>query len=166
MDPIALLKQEHEQVRQLLSRLAEAGEDERAEGLRELARMLAIHTAGEEDVVYPLLRDQADVEEDQIDEAYAEHQEVDVLIDSMREVIGDDEAWQGKIEELRQAIEHHVEEEETELLPQLGNLDTDAVDQIADDMEDVRSEMSDWLEAHPEATAQQAAEALTNGFES
>jgi hypothetical protein len=50
-------------------------------------------------------------------ESLQEHQRVKELVEELRELDADDETFDIKFHELRENVEHHVEEEESERLP-------------------------------------------------
>src|SRR5438132_724671 len=82
MDAIALLKKDHQTVRQLLKRLessAEKSSGDSGEILRQIENEVKIHTQIEEEIFYPAFRDAAESEEDQklYYEAFEEHHVVD-----------------------------------------------------------------------------------------
>src|SRR3712207_9192221 len=64
----------------------------------------------EEEIFYPALRGKID--EDDLDEAYVEHDGAKVLINEIEAGGPDDDFYDAKVKGLQEQIEHHVEEEE------------------------------------------------------
>jgi hemerythrin-like domain-containing protein len=116
-DPMTILKADHREAKQLLQRLAESEEGrEREDMANQLATALTLHMDLEERLVYPLVREQIGEEDEE--EAEVEHRLArDGLAKmlSMTEVPG----FGAAVEMLLGGIEHHVKEEESELLPEL-----------------------------------------------
>lgn len=116
-DPMTILKADHRQVRQLLTKLAETDEGaERNELTATLEKALTLHMNLEEGLVYPLV--QREVGEEDAEEAEIEH---GLARDGLAKVISMTElpGFGAAVEMLKAGIEHHVHEEETELLPEL-----------------------------------------------
>lgn len=123
-DPMTVLKADHREVKRLLTALAESEEGlERERMAAEVETALTIHMELEERLVYPLVEDE--VGEDDAEEANIEHglaRDGLAVMMSMVEKPG----FGAAVEMLKGGIEHHVQEEESELLPELKDkLDRD-----------------------------------------
>jgi hemerythrin superfamily protein len=117
MDCFQLLKQDHDEVTQLLKQCKEAGTDKKAmEVFKKLARNLAVHAKLEETLFYPKFREDEELGA-LIEEAYDEHHEVEEMLAEMAQMSPEDEEWAENLKELKANIEHHVKEEEHELFP-------------------------------------------------
>jgi iron-sulfur cluster repair protein YtfE (RIC family) len=77
---------------------------------------LTKHTFGEERAVYPVVAEKLIDGKKLASEAEDEHKEARQLIGRVRNTT-DDEHLAELMTELKQAIQHHVQEEETEMLP-------------------------------------------------
>lgn len=107
-----LLKQQHRNVEALFAQI-EAGEPE---ALKDLASALAAHMTIEHEFFYPESRG---VDEDAILEAFEEHSIAEVALKRALATDAEDESFDARIKVLKELIEHHVEEEEGELFPQV-----------------------------------------------
>ena len=116
-DPMTILKADHREAKQLMTALADSEEGkERNAMAAELERALTLHMAIEEEYVYPLVAEKVGAEDEE--EAEIEHglaREGLAKLMSMVEMPG----FGAAVEMLKGGILHHVEEEETELLPSL-----------------------------------------------
>ncbi len=116
-DPMRILKADHRDVEKLLDKLAASEEGvERAKMVDELVIKLSSHMELEESIVYPPIK--SEVGEEDEEEATIEHglaREGLERVQQMVEVPG----FGAAVEMLKGGISHHVEEEETELLPEL-----------------------------------------------
>jgi iron-sulfur cluster repair protein YtfE (RIC family) len=86
-DAIALLKQDHKTMRELLSKLEEAEGRERQGTLKTIEHELKLHTKIEEDIFYPAFREAAEKEADKelYFEALEEHHVVDLVLPEIKE---------------------------------------------------------------------------------
>lgn len=116
-DPMRILKADHREVEQLLTKLAESEEGpERQQMVGELVMKLNAHMEAEEMLVYPPVK--SEVGEEDEEEAQIEHglaREGITKVEQMVEMPG----FGAAVEMLKGGISHHVEEEETQLLPEL-----------------------------------------------
>lgn len=120
-DAIAVLTSDHDKVREMFSQFREAKDSRDERRMRsvqeEIFDELETHTRIEEDVFYPAIRD-LDVEEltESVDESIQEHHVVKVL---MREIadLSDLDVFGAKMTVLIENVEHHADEEESEMFP-------------------------------------------------
>jgi hypothetical protein len=112
-DAIDLLMQDHRTVEGLFARFeaAEAAQERQALA-RRVCLELKIHTVLEEEIFYPSIRGRVD--DDLLDEAYVEHDAAKILINEIEAGWADEAFYTAKVKVLKEAIEHHVEEEEDE----------------------------------------------------
>jgi len=126
-DAIALLKQDHEKVRDLLDDLEKAAmkEDGDAESLlEEIEAELRIHTTIEEEIFYPAFREAASKKDDTklYYEAVEEHHVVDMVLPEIdKGEVGSPE-FAAKAKVLKDLVEHHAGEEEKEMFPRAKKL--------------------------------------------
>ena len=85
---------------------------------------LDIHAELEERLIYPAIREEID-EEDLMNEANEEHHLVHVLIAELKKLNPSDETFKAKFTVLGELVEHHVKEEEGEMLPKAQKADID-----------------------------------------
>jgi hemerythrin superfamily protein len=110
MDVIELLQQDHRKVEGLFNDYQSSKDDETAE---QICRELEMHTTVEEEIVYPRL---AEIDAELEQHAEEEHDKAKELIDQIR-AKPDDVA--GLVEQLQQAVQHHVNEEENKAFPEM-----------------------------------------------
>jgi len=129
MDAITLLKNDHKQVRALLGELEETSE--KAVGKREkllgtIEQELMIHTRIEEEIFYPAFREAARKKDDTklYFEALEEHHVVDMVLPEIKGTGAESDQFGAKAKVLKDLVEHHAEEEETEMFPRARKLMT------------------------------------------
>lgn len=117
-DALGALIADHERVTQLFDQFEESEPPMKAALARQICQELKVHAQVEEEFFYPAARDAIeDVE--LIDEALEEHSEAKQLIARIEASGADPEALENLVLQLRDAIDHHVEEEESEVFPQV-----------------------------------------------
>ena len=110
-DALKLLAEDHRKVEDLFEQFEKASGDSRKEKIaREICTELKIHAMIEEEIFYPALRGKID--EDDLDEAYVEHDGAKVLINEIEGGSPDDDFFDAKVKVLKEEIEHHIKEEE------------------------------------------------------
>lgn len=134
MDAIKLLKQQHREVSALFEQFEKTDDDHAKQRIFiTIADKLAVHATIEERHFYPAVR--ARQTEEEVVEAYDEHLEVKKLI-----LEGLDKrqspGFDGAVAALKGCVEHHVEEEEMELFPNVQKLMTaESLEAIGQTME-------------------------------
>jgi hemerythrin superfamily protein len=121
-DAIALLKQDHKEVKDLFRRYRALG-PRAGKSKRRIAdtviRELSIHAAIEEQFLYPTIRDNVQGGQALFEEALREHQTAKETLQELLRLAPDDAEFDTSMRSLMREVEHHVKEEETELFPKL-----------------------------------------------
>jgi hemerythrin-like domain-containing protein len=116
-DPMRILKADHREVEKLLDRLADSEEGaEREQMVEELVTKLSAHMDAEESIVYPPVKASVGAEDEE--EAQIEHGLAREGLDKVQQMV-EMPGFGAAVEMLKGGISHHVEEEETQLLPEL-----------------------------------------------
>ena len=111
LDAIALLKADHRKVEDLFEKFESAKSASVKKALaQEICTELSVHATIEEEIFYPACK--GAVEEDQMDEAYVEHDGAKVMIAELLAGSPDDDFYDAKMKVLSEEIKHHVKEEE------------------------------------------------------
>lgn len=116
-DPMTILKADHRQVKKLLTALGESEEGrEREEMAAEVEASLTLHMQIEEEILYPAVAEHVGAEDEE--EAEIEHGLAREGLSKMMSMVSVP-GFGAAAQMLLGGIEHHVEEEETEILPAL-----------------------------------------------
>jgi Hemerythrin HHE cation binding domain len=100
------------------------------------------HAQVEELVFYPSVEEETDDEgETLVEEARQEHQTVKELIAELR-ALDDEDAFETKFHELQQAVEHHVAEEATAMLPLAEAAREEEREDLGEQMREVKQQQS------------------------
>jgi hemerythrin-like domain-containing protein len=119
-DAITLLKTDHDKVKRLLADLestTERGVKTREELFATIKGELTVHETIEEEIFYPALKEHPKAK-DIVLEAYEEHHLVDTVMAELEGLDVADETWGAKAMVMKENIEHHIDEEETEMFKQ------------------------------------------------
>jgi hemerythrin superfamily protein len=108
-DIYALLMQDHRKVEELFERCENADSGEYASILELIANDLLPHSKAEEQSFYSKLSSLGE----KIEHAYEEHQDAEQMIEECRALVDRPEEFLTKLSELKDAVMHHVEEEES-----------------------------------------------------
>ena len=120
MDAITLLKQDHKAVEKLFKQFEKAKQPaERRKVAEKVVKELSIHAAIEEMLFYPAVRDRVPKAEDMVLESLEEHHVVKWVLSEVEDMKADNERFKAKMTVLIENVRHHVEEEESELFPQV-----------------------------------------------
>lgn len=116
-DILDLITDDHRRFEHLLAQLR-LGTADRDAVRRAFADVLIAHGEAEEDLVYPVLRQQAgDVDADDVEHGREEHAEGNQALLTVLELKGTDtQAFTDAVEELSNLVAHHIAEEELSIL--------------------------------------------------
>jgi hemerythrin-like domain-containing protein len=142
-DAIEMLRADHQRVRDLFQDYEET-QDQKAKCkiAQQVFVELETHAQLEENVFYPAFKQEVDQEGKQlVAESLQEHQRVKDLIEELRKFDTDDETFDAKFHELMENVEHHVEEEESEMLPEAEMVLAEQAEELMDEMQEVKRQL-------------------------
>jgi iron-sulfur cluster repair protein YtfE (RIC family) len=119
MDLYQMLIQDHRAVDDLFEKIEKSGEGAsktRQQLFDKLRQELELHTQLEEHIVYPDFKKHSGVK-DFIGEALEEHGEVKKMLQQLGRMEPGAADWSARIKDLKEAVQHHVKEEEQEIFP-------------------------------------------------
>ena len=141
MDAIEMLISQHKEVDGLFAQIeAATSDDKKARLFAELADKLAIHATIEEKHFYPAVK--AKRTEDILLESLEEHLGIKRVLADLLATEASDDTFDAKIKVLKEQVEHHVEEEQTDLFPKVKKLlDSETLMAIAQEMTATQEEL-------------------------
>ena len=138
MDALQLLKEDHDKIKKIMSHIegtTERGVKTREEFFTKMKHELVVHEAIEEEILYPALKEHPKAK-DLVLEAYEEHNVVDMVMQEIEGVPYEDETWGAKLTVMKENVEHHIEEEESEMFKQAKQVfSKEELDQLGDRMQ-------------------------------
>ena len=122
---VDMLREDHQKVKKLFEEFEEARDARTKRRIVETALMeLEIHAKLEEGLIYPAIREEID-DEELMDEALEEHHVVHLLIRELKKMSPSRERFDAKFKVLAESVKHHIEEEESQVLPKAKSSDID-----------------------------------------
>lgn len=146
MNAIDLLKADHERVKAILTQLSESterGVKKRTDLLSKLEMEITIHTKLEEEILYPAFKEAGSKEQDiMYYEAKEEHRTVDSLVlPDLQNTDPSTTEFSGRVKVVKELLEHHIEEEESEMFPQAQKLlGKEKLDELGVQMEAMKAD--------------------------
>lgn len=118
-DAVTVIMNDHRVLEKLFDQLL-SGQGDRLALLDEVGARLEAHSRAEEDHVYPEILVEEPEESTTVYHGYEEHHEAAAMLYAIKQMEPDDPMLMTKLTEFVNAVRHHVEEEETEILPALA----------------------------------------------
>jgi hypothetical protein len=120
-----MIRRDHKKVEGLFEKFDQAKKAEAKKKIcDQVIEELEVHAKLEEEIFYPAVRKHIG-EEDMLDEAKQEHQQAKKIMAELKSADAEDESFEENFSELVDAIKHHVEEEEGEMLPKAEESEMD-----------------------------------------
>jgi hemerythrin-like domain-containing protein len=136
MDPVKLVKQDHRTVKALFRRFDTSSKRADRQKLgEEIIEELSVHTAIEEQLLYPALRARTEALVPIVLNLLEEHHAAKLLLAELDAMKADEERYAAKMHVVQESVEQHIEQEEHEVLPRLGELfEPDELEAMGDAM--------------------------------
>jgi hemerythrin superfamily protein len=146
MDAVSLIEQDHRNVEDLFKQFETAGPQAyktKDDLVLQITVELQAHATIEEEVFYPAVAAMAAEEgKELVQEAVEEHQQVKQLLAELGQMTAEDDGFDDKVLTLIENVRHHVEEEESEMLPQARQvLGEDRLRQLGERMADRKEQL-------------------------
>jgi hemerythrin superfamily protein len=128
-DAVSLLVKDHKDVKAMFNKfdkLADRSTVGKKEIANQICRALTLHTQLEEEIFYPAVRI-AIKDDDLMEEALVEHAAAKELIAEIEDMDPGDDLYDAKVHVLSEQIDHHVQEEEDEMFPQVRKTNLDLI---------------------------------------
>jgi hemerythrin superfamily protein len=120
-DPFEALARDHRTVLGMMDTLLQSNGQarlRRTAGLMQIKRALTAHALAEEDVVYPMLREEVGALEAS-DRLFREHAEIKIHLYKLEHLRVDDSGWDQEMRALRDLVARHAADEENTEFPRL-----------------------------------------------
>jgi hemerythrin superfamily protein len=154
------LKEDHKRVKKAYKEFQKMEPEENPEECEALVQQvlheLQVHTALEEELLYPAAREA--IEEDLVDEAEVEHESAHALMDQLMGMSATDEKFAARFTVLCEYVLHHVKEEENEMFPQLEKAKGIDWESLSEQLATRRTEMMGADAQHSESETMEEGE--------
>jgi hemerythrin superfamily protein len=143
MDALELLKQDHQQVKELFHEAKGIQGHQKIEVFRKIKKALETHTRIEESIFYPAMKQKEELK-DLVRESYEEHEQVKNLLKEMEALVSDSKRFEPKLKVLQENVEHHAEEEEEgKMFPKVRQLfDKTALERLGQELQSAKGKQS------------------------
>lgn len=164
-DAIALIKEDHKKARDLFKQFEKAEDESTMQSVgQEILHELELHSTLEEEIFYPAVEERMEAEElEMMEEAEEEHAIVDNLVAELKTMAPGDEHYKAKFTVLMENVEHHMQEEEKEMLPEAKKVLGDDLEQVTEQWvqrkEELMSAMANGNGARPRKKASSSSRA-------
>jgi hemerythrin superfamily protein len=149
-DIVDRLLSDHQQVKQMFSRMEQGGTSMAREMFWELTNELVRHEVAEEEIVYPVVRKTLPDGDRVADERIKEQSEAEELLKQMEKAGADDASFPANFQKLHQAVLQHAEkEEQTVFGPMRGAVDIEEREKLGSRYE--KAKASAPTHPHPSA---------------
>lgn len=158
-DAVELLKRDHRTVERMFSEYEQTQDpDERTRIAHDVVHELAVHGEIEELRFYPRIREVLPNGDELADEAINEHVEAKQILNDLDSMTAHDDGFHERMTQLMSDVRHHVEEEESKMLPRIrDHLSAEELADLAEQMETARSVVP--TRPHPSAPTSPGAKA-------
>jgi len=118
-DIVALILADHKPLKQLIKTMKseKATDSEKIQAFKEFAKLLTVHAKSEEESLYVYMKKVKDLREDGY-EGQVEHNLADQVVEEAKRAT-EKELKLAQIKVLAELVEHHIEEEEEDMLPEI-----------------------------------------------
>src|SRR5678815_4757023 len=141
MDALELLKQDHQNVKELFKQGQETDDKKRQRQIfKEIKSELETHARIEETVFYPAMEEHEELK-DMVLESLEEHKQMKTVLREMARLSTSSERFKPKFKVLKDNVEHHaVEEEEGKMFPKVRKIiDKSELEQLGEELEAAKS---------------------------
>ncbi len=144
MDIYTYLKKDHRLINDLIEQVLNSKSPTgREEIFDEIKQEFLVHAETEQATFYSAIKDEDDTREN-IEDATDEHEDIKDILRQLSKMSANNEKWLVLFGELKQAIEHHVQDEETRIFDKAKEiLSEHDANQLALDMDRMKDEFLD-----------------------
>lgn len=124
MNVLEVLKDDHATVDRLFANILSTASNDKSQRQKlfeSLKTALIAHAHAEEQVFYPPLREKQQ-SHDIVEEGIEEHHQVEAMLRKMQSIPMDSDDWIDAVQKLKEDVQHHVREEESEIFPKARQL--------------------------------------------
>ena len=145
MNAIDMLKEDHKKVKGLFRQYEQAGDDtsKKQQIANQVFQELQVHTQLEEEIFYPTVREKTkdDAARELVAEGFEEHHVVDQLMEELKQTSPEAEEFDAKFKVLTENVEHHIQEEEEEMLPKAEEALGNEMDRVTQEMQQLKQRL-------------------------
>lgn len=144
------IKRDHDEARSMMDEILEGRNDEQVclEVLEELKVAILSHAKSEEKTFYEALKESGDEQlSEKVPNFKKEHKEVETMFEEIESMHPREQLWWEKFGAIRQALLHHMEEEEKQVFKAAKQeIESQEASELGEEMEVLEEKMKQRLE--------------------
>lgn len=145
-DILSLIEAEHRQVEQLFAEIETAENTKLYDYFNQIYKALNLHTRAEELVFYSAMQEYEETRK-YIQEASEEHEEANALLEELKLLKPTDSEFKTKMSDLKKAVQHHVEEEESEIFSAVRKcMNQEQLTQLGQEFQEAKAKIEEDVE--------------------
>ncbi len=146
MDIFELIKADHRKVEEIFSQMENTKSSKTLDQcFNQLYKELNVHAQAEELTFYPTIRNHEGTEK-LLEEAEEEHTEVKVMLEQMKSMDSSSAEFKEKLSQLKDAVEHHVQEEENDVFSQVRRfMNEEELKQLVKEFQEVKNTLQEEM---------------------
>ena len=142
-DANIMLREDHRKVKELFRKFESTEDTQEKKAIADTAILeLDIHARLEEEIYYPAVRKMSSDIDEIMNEAEEEHHVVEELMKELLQMKADDPMFSAKFTVMSENVEHHIDEEESEMLPKAAELGRGTMEELGRRMEQRKQELT------------------------
>lgn len=142
MDILDVLKKDHRKAEKIFSEIEKIEDaDKLSQYFDKLYKELSLHAQAEELTLYPAMREHEQTAA-LLEEAEEEHVEAKIMLEEIKSLDPSSPDFKAKIKQLKEAVLHHVEEEESEMFEAVSeSMSEEEKEQLADEFKTTKEKL-------------------------
>lgn len=142
MDPVQMLLDDHQKVRTLHRQYQQTGDNrQKHQVAQQILAELEAHSKVEEQAFYPAVEQKGNAQLKQVvHHSEEEHQKVDQMVMELKAIGPFSQEFDRKFTQLMNDVEHHVQEEERQMLPQARQILGGETQQLSQQMQQIKQQ--------------------------
>jgi hemerythrin superfamily protein len=139
---LTLIETDHDKVDMLFQEIQKAnGSNETEQLFEQIYQELSLHSEAEEQTLYSKMQNYPETQK-YVEEAKTEHHEAKSLLEQMKKIEVAEADFQTKLQELIEAIKHHVTEEEGEIFQAIRKvMDEEQLQELGIEFQNAKAEL-------------------------
>ena len=155
-----MLREDHRRIQRMFKQFEKLQDSAAKKALVDAVTVeLTVHSMLEEEIFYPAVRRNG-LDADLMDEAAEEHHVADVIMDELAKMSSTNDAFGAKFTVLMENVNHHIGEEESEMLPKAERIGAALMSELGTKMAARRDEL---IESNGQRTSAGPAERRSPG---
>lgn len=135
-DANMMLREDHRKVKELFRKFEATEDHKEQKAIADTVILeLDVHARLEEEIFYPAVRKMSDDVEELMNEAEEEHHVVEEIMKELMQMKPDDPMFAAKFKVMSENVEHHIDEEESMMLPKAAELGRGTMEDLGARME-------------------------------